>query len=106
MTRKRHILSVGQIAIPSRLARGARAFGLAASAACALAWSLTAPLPASAQSEQSIVMLVNDDPISAYDIEQRTRFLAITSQQQPNDELRKKAEDMLIEERLQMQQRL
>lgn len=66
----------------------------------ALIWSL----PAAAQSEQAIVLLVNDDPISAYDIEQRTRFLAVTSQQQPNDELRKKAEDMLIEERLQMQQ--
>ena len=54
--------------------------------------------------EVSIKVLVNDDPISDYDIEQRERFLGITSQQQPTADLRKQSIDMLIDERLQMQQ--
>jgi peptidyl-prolyl cis-trans isomerase SurA len=54
--------------------------------------------------EISIVVLVNDDPISDYDVDQRERFLAITTQQQPSPELKKKATDQLIDERLQMQQ--
>lgn len=53
--------------------------------------------------EQSIVVLVNDDPISAYDIEQRERFLSVTTQEQPSPALKKKATEMLIEERLQLQ---
>ena len=57
-----------------------------------------------AQAEQSIVVLVNDDPITIYDIEQRQRFLAVTTQEQPSPALKKKATDMLIEERLQVQQ--
>jgi peptidyl-prolyl cis-trans isomerase SurA len=57
-----------------------------------------------AQTEQRIVVLVNDDPISAYDIEQRERFLAMTTQEKPSPALKKKATDMLIDERLQMQQ--
>ncbi len=60
--------------------------------------------PAWAQAEQSIVVLVNDDPITVYDIEQRQRFLAVTTQEQPSAALKKKATDMLIEERLQVQQ--
>jgi peptidyl-prolyl cis-trans isomerase SurA len=58
---------------------------------------------AGAQTEE-IVVLVNDDPISAYDIEQRERFLAVTTHEQPSPELKKKATDLLIDERLQMQQ--
>ena len=49
-------------------------------------------------------MLVNDDPITVYDVEQRQRFLAVTTQEQPSPALKKKATDMLIEERLQIQQ--
>jgi peptidyl-prolyl cis-trans isomerase SurA len=60
--------------------------------------------PAFAQAEQSIVVLVNDDPITIYDIEQRQRFLAVTTQEQPSPALKKKATDMLVEERLQVQQ--
>ena len=60
--------------------------------------------PARAQTEELIVVLVNDDPITAYDIEQRQRFLAVTTQEQPSPALKKKATDMLIEERLQVQQ--
>jgi peptidyl-prolyl cis-trans isomerase SurA len=72
-----------------------------------VAFALLALLPAAstvmAQTEQSIAVLVNDDPISGYDIEQRERFLAVTTQEQPSPALKKKATDMLIEERLQMQ---
>ena len=50
----------------------------------------------------SIKVLVNDDPISDYDIDQRERFLAITTQQQPSPALKKQATDMLIDERLQI----
>jgi hypothetical protein len=52
--------------------------------------------PAWAQAEQSIVVLVNDDPITVYDVEQRQRFLAVTTQEQPSPALKKKATDMLI----------
>jgi peptidyl-prolyl cis-trans isomerase SurA len=60
-------------------------------------------IPGLAQ-EVSIKVLVNDDPISDYDIDQRERFLAITTQQQPSPALKKQATDMLIDERLQLQQ--
>ena len=54
--------------------------------------------------EVSIKVLVNDAPISDYDIDQRERFLAITTQQQPSPALKKQAADMLIDEALQVQQ--
>jgi peptidyl-prolyl cis-trans isomerase SurA len=54
--------------------------------------------------EVSIKVLVNDDPISDYDVDQRERFLAITTQSQPSPVLKQQAIDMLIDERLQMQE--
>jgi peptidyl-prolyl cis-trans isomerase SurA len=54
--------------------------------------------------EASIKVLVNDAPISDYDIDQRARFLAITTQQQPSPELKKQATEMLVDELLQMQE--
>jgi peptidyl-prolyl cis-trans isomerase SurA len=54
--------------------------------------------------EVSIKILVNDEPISDYDIDQRERFLGITTQQQPSPALKKQAADMLIDERLQIQE--
>lgn len=96
--------SAGETASLSQATRLTWTVAFVASALALACYALTWSVPAAAQSEQSIVLLVNDDPISAYDIDQRTRFLAVTSQQQPNEELRKKAEDMLIEERLQLQQ--
>ncbi len=54
--------------------------------------------------ELSIKVLVNDDPISDYDIDQRERFLAITTQEKPGPALKKKATDLLIDERLQLQE--
>jgi peptidyl-prolyl cis-trans isomerase SurA len=64
---------------------------------------LSGVIPGLAQ-EVSIKVLVNDDPISDYDIDQRERFLAITTQQQPSPALKKQATDMLIDERLQLQE--
>ncbi len=68
-----------------------------------------APPPAAmpklpAETEQSIVALVNDDPISAYDVEQRERFLMVTAHEKPGPELKKQAMDQIIDERLQMQE--
>ena len=54
--------------------------------------------------EVSIKILVNDEPISDYDIDQRERFLAITTQKEPSPALKKQAADMLIDERLQIQE--
>jgi peptidyl-prolyl cis-trans isomerase SurA len=54
--------------------------------------------------EVSIKVLVNDSPISDYDIDQRERFLAITTQQEPSPALKKQATDMLIDELLQIQE--
>lgn len=64
--------------------------------------SLTAQVRA--EGELKIVVLVNDDPISAYDIVQRTRFIAATTRQQPSDKLRKQVIDDLISERIQLQE--
>jgi peptidyl-prolyl cis-trans isomerase SurA len=78
--------------------------GLVAVAALLLTGFVIAAATLGMAQEVSIVVLVNDDPISDYDIAQRERFLAITTQEQPSPELKKKATDQLIDERLQMQQ--
>jgi peptidyl-prolyl cis-trans isomerase SurA len=62
------------------------------------------PQTVRAQSEETIVVLVNDEPISAYDVDQRERFLTITTHKAPSPALRKQAIDMLIDERLQLQE--
>jgi peptidyl-prolyl cis-trans isomerase SurA len=80
-----------------------RGVGGSLAALLLLAAVLGGILPGLAQ-EVSIKVLVNDDPISDYDIDQRERFLAITTQQQPSPALKKQATDMLIDERLQMQE--
>ena len=78
--------------------RSLRGLGLLAAAAlicgAAIGWA----------QEVSIKILVNDSPISDYDIDQRERFLAITTQQQPSPQLKKEATKMLIDELLQMQE--
>src|SRR5680860_331478 len=68
-----------------------------------LAVSLIGAATLGGAQEVSIKILVNDDPISDYDIDQRERFLALTTQQQPSPALKKQATDMLIDERLQIQ---
>jgi peptidyl-prolyl cis-trans isomerase SurA len=77
---------------------------LALAAALAVLAAVPEGSDRAAAQEVSIKVLVNDDPISDYDIDQRERFLALTTQEQPSPELKKKATDMLIDERLQMQE--
>lgn len=86
------VLIAAGVALPYRL-------GLVAALLLAV---LTGGLVAVGAQEVSIKILVNDDPISDYDIDQRERFLAITTQQQPSPALKKQAADMLIDERLQL----
>ena len=82
-------------------ARQVRRYGLA------VLFAITAPILviqiAQAQ-DVAIKILVNDDPISDYDIAQRERFLMITAKAQPGPELKKQSTDMLIDERLQLQE--
>jgi len=80
-----------------------RTFAGTAGALLLAAFLIGGAAPGAAQ-EVSIKVLVNDSPISDYDIDQRERFLAITTQQQPSPALKKQATDMLIDERLQMQE--
>ncbi|ODR94404.1 hypothetical protein AUC70_06960 [Methyloceanibacter stevinii] len=64
---------------------------------------LLAAFGAQAQ-DVKIKLLVNDDPISDYDIAQRERFLQLTAKAQPGPELTKKTTEMLITEHLQLQE--
>ena len=57
-----------------------------------------------AQSEQSIVALVNDQPITDYDVTQRLRLLTVTTRRKVTDTLRKKVIEDLISERIQLQE--
>ena len=52
----------------------------------------------------SIKILVNDDPISDYDIAQRSRFMQLTAKAQPGPELDRSTTEMLITEHLQLQE--
>jgi len=57
-----------------------------------------------AQSEEKIEILVNDTPISGYDIAQRLRLMTVTTRQKPTAALRKKAVEELISESIQLQE--
>jgi len=59
---------------------------------------------AQAQTEQSIVALVNDEPITNYDITQRLRLLKVTARKEPTAALRKQVIEELISERIQVQE--
>ncbi|HML92164.1 SurA N-terminal domain-containing protein [Methyloceanibacter sp.] len=76
---------------------------LAAAGMLVLAALVLAAHPVQAQ-DVAIKILVNDDPISDYDISQRERFLMLTAREQPGPELTKKATEMLVTERLQLQE--
>ncbi|RMF09931.1 MAG: hypothetical protein D6773_01205, partial [Alphaproteobacteria bacterium] len=65
---------------------------------------LGAPGYAAAQQEQRIVVLVNDTPISEYDITQRARLTAATTRQPMSAALRKKVTEELISEAIQLQE--
>jgi len=92
-------IGAGKTGIVTRLSCGVQAI-----AALILAVILVGGIRLASAQEVSIKVLVNDDPISDYDIDQRERFLAITTQQQPSTDLKKEATNLLIDERLQMQQ--
>jgi peptidyl-prolyl cis-trans isomerase SurA len=92
-------IGAGKTGIVARLSCGVQAV-----AALILAVILVGGIRLASAQEVSIKVLVNDDPISDYDIDQRERFLAITTQQQPSTDLKKQATDLLIDERLQIQQ--
>lgn len=70
----------------------------------ALFWAALVTSGGQVSADQMIVALVNDEPISAYDVSQRTRFIAMTSGQKPTAALRKKVIKELIEERLKLQE--
>jgi peptidyl-prolyl cis-trans isomerase SurA len=72
--------------------------------ALALSFAAVAKPTIAQEDEQRIVVLVNDTPISAFDISQRTRLLSVTTRQKPSDALRKKATDELISEAIQLQE--
>lgn len=94
-----------EIVVPAESnARGPLSFGAGLLAALVVVVFVVVAANLGMAQEVSIVVLVNDDPISDYDVEQRERFLAITTQEQPSPELKKKATDQLIDERLQVQQ--
>ncbi len=83
---------------------GSRRQVLQASLFAALFWAALMAGSGQATADQMIVALVNDEPISAYDVSQRTRFMAMTSGQKPTAALRKKIIKELIEEKLKLQE--
>jgi peptidyl-prolyl cis-trans isomerase SurA len=89
------------------LHQSARALIAAALLVCLVLVALVAPALAQ-QAAQRIVAVVNDESITAYDVEQRVRLtLGATEQRPPPDQLRRLATQVLrsmIDERLQMQE--
>jgi peptidyl-prolyl cis-trans isomerase SurA len=73
-------------------------------AGLALALAVLWAAPAMAQNEQGIAVLVNDEPISNYDVQQRVRLITVTTRQKNSERLRNQAIDALIEEKLMMQE--
>jgi peptidyl-prolyl cis-trans isomerase SurA len=69
-----------------------------------IAGTLLAGLPyASAQTVQQVAVLVNDEPISTYDIQQRTKLLQVSTRRPENAALRNEATEQLIDEMLKFQ---
>ncbi len=58
---------------------------------------------AHAQAVQQVAVLVNDEPISTFDIQQRTKLIQVSTRRSLNDALREEAADQLIDEMLKMQ---
>ncbi len=67
-------------------------------------FALLLPQTGLAQDEQRIVVLVNDIPISAYDIAQRVRFMSVTQRKTPSAPMRKRVTEDLISESIQLQE--
>ena len=75
---------------------------LAALAVVVLSGFLLIP-PLAAQSVQRVIATVNDDPITAYDLNQRVRFTILTSRIRASAKLKQAILKALVNERLQMQ---
>jgi peptidyl-prolyl cis-trans isomerase SurA len=73
-------------------------------AGLALALAVLCAAPATAQNEQGIAVLVNDEPISNYDVQQRVRLMTVTTREKESERLRNRVIDELIEEKLMMQE--
>lgn len=59
---------------------------------------------AHAQKEQAIIALVNDEPVTSYDVRQRMRLITVTQRKEPTEAMRKQVIESLISERIQLQQ--
>jgi peptidyl-prolyl cis-trans isomerase SurA len=70
------------------------------SIAAAIVASIALVIASASTHAQVVIMLVNGDPITAFDIEQRTRFLQLASQKTPP---RQEVLDELIDEKLKLQ---
>ncbi len=79
---------------------------LAFRAALALAVTLLAlsPQAGRAQTEQSIVVLVNDEPITNFDVAQRLRFFEVATKKKATKADREKVIEDLVVERIQLQE--
>ncbi len=80
---------------PSQLHRRGRFLAAAVIAVLASAWT-----PGAADAQTSVVALVNGDPITSYDIDQRTRLAQVSGQ---GGQSRKAVLDELIDEKLKIQ---
>ena len=76
----------------------------AALAGLAAALAVLCSSPAMAQREQGIAVLVNDEAISSYDVQQRARLITVTTGQKNSERVRNRAIDELIDEKLMMQE--
>lgn len=65
--------------------------------------ALLTPQPALAQSIQRVIATVNDEPITAYDLSQRAKFTAATTNRRVTQALSTQVLQQLIGEKLQMQ---
>jgi peptidyl-prolyl cis-trans isomerase SurA len=70
--------------------------GIMAAAVAGLAWAAAG----SDAAAQQVIMLVNGDPITTFDVEQRTRFLQLATKKTPT---RQEVIDELIDEKLKLQ---
>ena len=69
-------------------------------AAAAIAGAMLALAASGAAAQVNVVVLVNGEPITAFDIEQRTRFLQLATNKTPT---RQEVLDELIDEKLKIQ---
>ncbi|MFN0263288.1 SurA N-terminal domain-containing protein [Tepidamorphus sp. 3E244] len=77
-------------------------FGLVFAAAIMLA--INVALPATASAQTRVVALVNDEPITSYDVSARAKFLSVVSRKGSQKAMNSAALEELIEEKLKFQE--